>query len=368
MPQRQRFMPQRAWSAVAIAFVLVGLQAGIAQARTVVVGSDPTCQESIKERYATIQAAVNASAAGGTVLVCPGKYPEQVVLGQPLIIKGVSNPAAGTSSAIIGVPAGGLAVNVSNGTDTAQVVFQGFNSGQAQLVNLIVDGAGGSCSGPTAGVKLYNVGDPTWTSSAAIVSGVVVRNQCSDAVNADNAYITVQNSIMHDIGGNGVTGLGGDLLVNNNTMHNVAAWGVALTASANSVVSNNNLSTQRGILVDSGSSAVQVSSNIIGPFTGTGVLVVQSTGVNVKSNKINGSYAGIWLYKVSTSMVMSNTLNHMYQFGIVDEGSLAGNTIQNNVITAAPKGIVLYNSDGSGDIITPNTFNAVDAHNSNWLW
>src|ERR1041384_3945393 len=152
-------MPQRALNAIAIAFAIVGLQAGIAQARTVVVGSDPTCQESIKERYATIQAAVNASAAGGTVLVCPGKYPEQVVLTQPLIIKGVNNTVAGRGSSIVTVPAGGLRVNVANGTDAAQIVVQGFNSGQAQIVNLIVDAAGGDCSsGPTSGIKLYNVG------------------------------------------------------------------------------------------------------------------------------------------------------------------------------------------------------------------
>jgi parallel beta-helix repeat protein len=360
-------MTNRALTATAIALAVVALQAATAQARTVVVSADPTCQDSIKERYATIQAAVNASAVGGTVLVCPGTYPEQVVLSMPLIIKGVANPAANRSTAVITIPPGGLVVNVSNGTDRAQLVMQGFNTGQAQFVNLVVDGTGGTCSDPTSAIKLYNVGDSTWTSSAGIVSGVTIRNQCGDGVNAENSYITMQNSVVHDVSGNGFRSVGGDVLVSNNSMHNVALWGASLTASSNSIVQNNTLSTQRGVTVDGGSALVQVSGNIIGPFTGPGVLISESVA-NVKSNKINGAYAGVWLYKATGSMVMSNTLNHMYAYGIVDEASQTGNTIQNNVLTEMPTGIVVYNSDGSGDVISPNTFNAVDTMTSNALW
>ncbi len=361
-------MSIRALSAIAIAFVVVGLQAGKAEARTVVVGSDATCQDSIKERYATIQAAVNASAIGGTVLVCPGTYPEQVVLSMPLIIKGVNNPASNGSSAVVTVPAAGLAPNASNG-NVAQIVVQGFTGGQAQIVNLIVDGSGGGCSqGPTSGIKLLNVGDATWTSSAGVVSGVVVRNECGDAVNAENSFITVQNSIMHDVGLNGITTNGGDTLINNNTMHNINIWGVSVTAGVNSVVSNNVLASQRGINVDGGSTGVQVTTNTIGPYTGTAILAQYSSGLNIKSNKVHGAYAGVWLYQVSGSMVMSNTLSNLYGFGIVDEASHAGNTIQNNVLTEMPKGIVTYNSDLAGDIVTPNTFNQVDVMNTNTLW
>jgi len=348
---------------------MFGLQAASAEARTVVVSSNPTCQDAIKERYSTIQAAVNASAPGGTVLVCPGTYPEQVVLTMPLIIKGVSNPVANQSTAVITVPAGGLIVNVGNGVERAQLVMQGFSTGQSQFVNLVVDGTGGDCSAPTSGIKAYNVGDSTWTSSAGVVSGVTVRNQCGDAVSSENSYIAFQNSVVHDIGGNGFRAVGGDVLVSNNSMHNVALWGASLTANANSVVQNNTFSTQRGINVDGASTLVQVTGNIIGPFTGTGILIVESSA-NLKSNKINGAYAGIWLYKATNTMVTSNTLNHMNAFGIVDEASQTGNVIQSNLLIDMPKGIVLYNSDASGDaaLITLNTFNAVDVLNSTTLW
>ena len=358
-------MTKRALNAAAIALAITGLQAATAQARTVVVSTDPTCQDAVKERYSTIQAAVNASAEGGTVLVCPGTYPEQVVLSKPLIIKGVNNPAANQSSAIIRIPAGGLTVNVGNGTDQAQLVMQGTTN--AQFVNLVVDGAGGSCSAPTSAIKLYNVGDATWTSSAGIVSGVTIRNQCGEGVNAENSYITLQNSVVHDVSGNGFRASGGDVLVSNNSMHNVGGWGAWLTASANSIVQNNTLSTNSGIIVDGSSTLVQVSGNVIGPYTGTGILVVES-GVNVKSNKINGAYSGIWLYKASNSFVQNNTLNHMYSFGIVDEASLTNNLIQSNLLIDMPKGIVVYNSDAAGDVVTLNTFNGVDVTISTTLW
>ena len=228
---------------------------------------------------------------------------------------------------------------------------------------------GGGCSqGPTSGIKLLNVGDATWTSSSAVVSAVVVRNECGDAVNAENSFITVQNSIMHDVGLNGITTNGGDTLINNNTMHNINIWGVSVTAGVNSVVSNNVLASQRGINVDGGSTGVQVTTNTIGPYTGTAILAQYSSGLNIKSNKVHGAYAGVWLYQVSGSMVMSNTLSNLYGFGIVDEASHAGNTIQNNVLTEMPKGIVTYNSDLAGDIVTPNTFNQVDVMNTNTLW
>ncbi len=40
--------------------------------------------------YATIQSAVNAAPAGGTVIVCPGTYTEDVVITQPLTLRGLN--------------------------------------------------------------------------------------------------------------------------------------------------------------------------------------------------------------------------------------------------------------------------------------
>ena len=69
---------------------------------TVAVGA---CLPQLKS-FSTIQGAVAASSSGGTVLVCPGTYPEQVVINTPLTLKGIVSGNHG--AAVITVPASGL--------------------------------------------------------------------------------------------------------------------------------------------------------------------------------------------------------------------------------------------------------------------
>lgn len=64
-------------------------------------------------QFNTIQAAVNATTAGSAVQVCPGIYPEQVVIQQALTLKAVSS---GNSSAVtITQPSGGVQPNAISG-------------------------------------------------------------------------------------------------------------------------------------------------------------------------------------------------------------------------------------------------------------
>ena len=49
--------------------------------------------------YSTIQSAVNAAPAGGTVIVCPGTYTEDVIISQPLKLQGFGATINGSSTA-----------------------------------------------------------------------------------------------------------------------------------------------------------------------------------------------------------------------------------------------------------------------------
>src|ERR1039458_4078757 len=108
--------------------------------------------------YLTIQSAVTAVPAGGTVRVCPGTYPEQVSINKNLTLIGVST---GTSDAVVIVPpAGGV---LQNTTDVCPALYSAFftngapiaaqvlvTSGPVSISNLTVDGFGNglpSCSG-----------------------------------------------------------------------------------------------------------------------------------------------------------------------------------------------------------------------------
>ncbi len=95
-------MSSKAFLRVIATVFLLGLRAQPLLAASVAVGPN-TCQPSLVH-FATIQAAVSAVPFGATVLVCPGTYPEQVVITQPLTLKGVTDGVSG--AAVIAVPAG----------------------------------------------------------------------------------------------------------------------------------------------------------------------------------------------------------------------------------------------------------------------
>ena len=74
--------------------------------------------------WPTIQQGVNHAAAGSTVRICPGTYPEQVEVAKPLTLEGV---AAGTANqAIVVSPVAGIAANttsLSNGNPIAAQIW-----------------------------------------------------------------------------------------------------------------------------------------------------------------------------------------------------------------------------------------------------
>ncbi len=110
----------------------------------VVVG---TCLNA-SNTITTIQAGVTAAPAGATVEVCPGVYPEQVTISEPLTLTGIQ---VGTSDAVIIIPpAGGLTLTTTRlstlVTDGAfpeyyQILITA-TTGNVNLNNLTVDGSG----------------------------------------------------------------------------------------------------------------------------------------------------------------------------------------------------------------------------------
>jgi copper-binding protein NosD len=111
-------------------------------------GADRSCRSA---RFRTIQSAVNAARPGGTVVVCPGTYHEQVVLTKPVSLEGqratideagvtptfqVTLPGLGTQTIYAAV------VMVSSG-----IRFSGFTVDHAQGEGILAAGLGGDISG-----------------------------------------------------------------------------------------------------------------------------------------------------------------------------------------------------------------------------
>jgi hypothetical protein len=147
--------------------------------------SDRSCRSAA---FRTIQSAVGAAPAGGTVLVCPGTYHEQVVISKPLFLKGehatineagvnpgfkVTLPGLGTQTIFAGV------VMVSSGIN-----FTGFTVRNAQGEGIIAAGLGGTVSG-------------------IVISGnAVVNNDLGSAVPPKSSYFecAAEGSVPGDCG------------------------------------------------------------------------------------------------------------------------------------------------------------------------
>ncbi|MBV9480140.1 MAG: hypothetical protein JO249_05230, partial [Acidobacteria bacterium] len=174
-------------------------------AATVVVGPRGCHQGS--PHFSTIQAAVNA-APGGNVLVCPGTYPEQVVISTPLVLKGVSYK--NSSAATITPPSGGMVANTqtsswlysNNGVSSVAAQISVQNTHDVAISNLTIDGGStANCSISGTGIDLYNSGIPSHQVS---VSNVVVQNTCGIGILSDSSLITIQASDVYNTGWSGI--------------------------------------------------------------------------------------------------------------------------------------------------------------------
>ena len=193
-----------------LALVALVALSGQAFSATVTVGS---CTSPVK--FATIQQAVNASPAGTVIKVCPGNYPEQVVIAKDLTLEGIESETE--DAVVILPPAGGLVANVtdvdSGNPVAAQLVVQ--NAGSVSISNLTVDGTGNglACGPDVRGILFQN--------SSGTVKHVAVRNQVPNGIPngcqvgesiwvetaaGHSSTVTIEHSSVHNYNKNGITG------------------------------------------------------------------------------------------------------------------------------------------------------------------
>jgi hypothetical protein len=320
-----------------VTVVLVLLHAPMA-ASTVAVG---TCEPALAH-FGTIQAAINASSLGGTVLVCPGIYPEQLLIYNPLTLKGVDS--GGSNLALITMPTGGIG---------NQIYVQATN---VNISNLTIDGSNNGATlcgqGPTG---IYY-----WLSSGTI-SHVTVRNEfptggaISDCLSGDGIFIgtdnvgasnvTVEFSSIHGFQANGieVNGRGASATIKNNSIggnvpgnsgNGIALWfGGTGTVTSNSIVNVVEAVTY---------------PNLFG--AGYGILIQCSQGVTASGNSIGDTQAGIvvssWYCTSESGPANGNTIlrNTISQTHIFDAVYVCGNynLVQSNTINSTSEAAVRF--------------------------
>jgi Right handed beta helix region len=344
--------------------------------------------------FSTIQAAVNASAGGDTVQICPGTYREQVTIAKNLTLVGIESNTA--DAAVITSPKVGMIPNVP---DVESPIAAGIAVRLAlvNIANVVVDGSKNgfkSCSVDVVGIFFQN--------TTGSIDHVATRNQelgpglsgCQDGEGIwiqGKGTVTVTNSSVHAFQKNGIT---------------VNESGTSATIAYNTIEGQGPTSgaSENGVQVGFGARATVQFNSIIDSIwapdtildpedSATGILVYASQGVVVTRNTVGNTQNAIVFVgddqagsandgQVTYNQVFGthifdgiilcsdnnfagyNTVNHSDEAGINLQGQEAcglvqktgnNNNVVGNSINEACAGI-LKGPDTSGNSLLTNAF------------
>jgi hemolysin type calcium-binding protein/parallel beta helix pectate lyase-like protein len=305
--------------AIAGVAVAVGLfAASPASAATTRTVNDDGVTGCPAATFATIQAAVTASADGDTIVVCPGTYPEQVNVNKQVTIRGAQagvdarTPRAGAESILQGefallannITIDGFTVTLGASAHDAGIYFPNNQSGQKVINNIITGNTTGielandwftltphqsvirhnlidsnNAPGPTTGNGIY--GDQ------GIQSVAIDENRFTDN---DVASIQLQTS---RIGNSQLVRPVNDVRITGNEMDKQ----IRITQGRDIVISGNTLaivpggiaSPQNGIQLDSNNRRVTISGNTITGATDPGTGAISFTNLDYALLGLNTS-------------------------------------------------------------------------------
>jgi hypothetical protein len=365
---------------------------------TLVVG---TCSTA---GFPTIQSAVNTASAGSTILICPGTYPEQVLIKKNLTLTGIaSNGSTGTSATgannpVIASPSGGIVSNASDLSDGSSIGAQVAvlaPSGTSITVNLnfiAVDGANNQisgCSPPDDLVGIY------YQNASGTINQVVARNQALSAADdgcqsglaifAQSGYssggtstVTIENSSVHNYQKNGITADGsgtvatisGNYIVGQGPTTGAAENGIQVSDGANGTVKDNTVTDDIYINPPGCLPSCYGASGIIiydSGATSTSLLTI--TGNTVSNTQLAivayGDSAGTADYNTVTSNKVTGTqASGPYLDDGIDLCSNNNTATSNTVFNSSASGIHIDSTctestggTGNNTTVTKNTIN-----------
>jgi hypothetical protein len=312
--------------------------------------------------FTTISAAVAGVPAGSKIQVCPGVYPEQVTITQPLTLQGI---ASGNSNrAVIAInPTGGLAPNVTSIIGQglyAQVLVQNVNpAGAVNIFGITVDGAGGNagCSTTTGLVGIFYAAGTSGT-----INEATTRNHqssgCGNSIWAENSagaaqFIRIENSSVRNFDNWGIFALSDQspstltAIINANFI-NPASSAIAVFAGMVGSISNNVVtSAGTGILTEGG--PITVSGNTVADV-GYGMLVTDAT--TATSNKLSNMNNAFTFPDGGATLKSNIVMNATSAF---DLGCWVGSTVSGNTVNDSQFGFQYSRS-----LITGNSLYNVD--------
>jgi hypothetical protein len=343
-----------------------------AMAAPIVVDANATPCIATTAHYTTIQAAVNAAPSAAIVQVCPGIYAEQVSIGKPLTLKGVTkNNHAG---AVIAIPANGGVQN--GGTSTFPIVAQvDITAQNVTLNNMTIDGTGGipnsNCSAPILVGVAFEAGSSGHVTRAALRNQAVANGpggnngHCGYAIQVfpgAAGLVTIDTSSIRAFGGDGIAAdspvtVKGNFIDQGLTSANLLQQGTGIFTSEPSTITGNTIQhVGFGIAGGLNSAGVTtISTNNISA-DGFGVDIYFGSGISVLKNTITGGLqnpgltgGNVGVYAATSGVTVQTNQIAGFYYGVL---AGAGNTVSLNTITDAEVGVFGV----AGNTVTGNHF------------
>ena len=267
-----------------------------------------TCRPKLPS-FSTISAALVATPPANTIMVCPGIYPEQVVITQPVILEATTDGDSG--QVVIAVPSDGLPIiaTANDGYWIAPQVLVSNTTGSVTISDITIDGAGAFTR------TAYQVGVCLESASSAspsiTLNHVTTRNQEPSAPDAFGVGVFING---------GATDA--SVTVENSSIHDFTTAGIQTEAGSGALVA-----TIKGNYVSTGPSVLQTSTTI------SGIFIEGASTATITNNSAVGGYAGILVYN-SPGSTSGNTLTGN-QYGILtgaDGMPVTGNRIFNSSV------------------------------------
>jgi hypothetical protein len=299
--------------------------------------------------FPTITAALAATPAPNVIEVCPGTYPDQVVITTPVTIEGVVTNDGG--QALITVPAGGLKTNATDafGDPVAAQIWVNNATGPVNISNIAVGGSSNGVTGTTiiAGVFYKN--------SSGTLNHIETRFQQGNGEGigiwaeggSTNPSVTVENSNAHDFNIAGIYAENG-------------------TGTLSAEIENNSIIGGSAGLFVVGQVSLTASGNFINSPTGISIgflgIPGDITGVpsgSVFNNTVTGGSVGIFVDEFGELSLTSNKIYYITGTAIqlYSAGQPTPVTIQDNIIMQTTNGIdfgcIVDNN------VSSNTFTAI---------
>jgi hypothetical protein len=306
--------------------------------------------------FTTIQSALNATPAPTTVEVCPGNYPEQLVITKPVTIEALESGGA-RGLVVVQPPAGGLITNAADdfGSGVAAQVLV-LATRDVTLQNLVIDGTANHISSAAdlvAGVY--------YEDSSGIVEHVTTRYQ-QNSVNgvgillegggADPA-VTVEGCSIHDFD---YVGILTETKGSRSELTATIKENVVVLPPPPTGLTINKKVFPSGFYFRAGST-VSATDNDINAQADAGITLSGALGV-VSGNTITGGIPAAYVQADGAISFDSNKLVGVGGGMAIGIGApIAATQIQNNRIINRQKGQGIYFDCHSNDgLVNSNTF------------